>query len=145
MVNLCDERACAFMLDALFSADGGFRRSFQRSSAAREMRPFVLLVAFLRARCHTRASVHCARPAKSLATLQNPLSCSMMKAHNDFGLPIFECGLEAGIKSAIRIQKSPIASVAPAKFNAYGSSGFNFCASRRRLPQCASFAARLHL
>jgi hypothetical protein len=85
MVNLCDERARAFIVGALFDACGGFCRSFQMSIAAYELRPFAPLVALLRVRRRTRASLHCARPAKTPATLHNSLSCSMMKAHNDFG------------------------------------------------------------
>ena len=153
MVNLSDTGPRSFKLCARSLRRVRLRGSLLGCAARRRLRPTFSL-ASLYFRVRTSALLHHTTAPQPLATLQNSLSGSLIRIHNDFGFWILDFGLTNGIEmiqwllsfqSKIQNLKSKIVSVAPDELYANSLSGFHFCASRRRLSQGAALAARLHL
>ena len=122
MVNLSDSRSRAVKVCARFICQGGLGGSLRGGAARLALRPGFGLASY---NFGSRASVslHDTTTPQAPATLQNSLSCSVVRVHRIFSIPL----------------------VAPPELNANGVSGFDFRAGRRSLSQCAPFAARLHL
>lgn len=122
MVNLSDRRTRRLKVCARFIRHGGLCGSLRGSAARRALRPGLRFAA-INFRSRASASLRNTTTPEPPATLQDSLSCSVIKVHKILSIPL----------------------IASTEFNANGVSGFNFCAGRRRLPQCAALAARLHL
>jgi hypothetical protein len=84
MVNLSDGSARRFRICARFVAHRGLSGSYHGNVAAQPMRPRLRFAVLGRDGVCARAALCDASPAQTLAALQDPLFCSVMKAHNDF-------------------------------------------------------------
>jgi hypothetical protein len=98
MVNLSDRLPRRLKVCARFIRQRGFGRSIQRSAARlRLLRAFSF--AALNFRSQRSAFLRNATASETPATLQNSLSCSVIKVHKDFGFWILDFGLSVtGLK-----------------------------------------------